>query len=132
MDGRRDFTYDQNNFKGLPEYIKETKSKNSMRWTIIIDPAIDGDKAGYSAFEEGYKKDVFIKWPESIPASQRSKPGNAPSDKGVMYGRVWPSGPAAFPDFLKNATNDWWIDQLKEFHSILNFDAIWIVSFFLF
>lgn len=52
-----------------------------------LDPAIEGDKPGYRAFDEGYKNDVFIKWPESVPESQRSKPANAPSDKGVMYGK---------------------------------------------
>lgn len=128
MDERRDFTYDQAQFKGLPEYIKETKAQHAMRWTLILDPAIEGDKPGYRAFDEGYKKDVFMKWPESIPAAQRTKPGNAPTDKGVMYGHVWPPGPAAFPDFFKNATTQWWIDELKEFHKTLNYDAIWIVS----
>ena len=61
--------------------MKEMKEKNSFHWTLILDPAIEGDKPGYRAFDEGYKRDVFIKWPESIPASERSKPGNAPTDK---------------------------------------------------
>lgn len=126
MDERRDFTYDPVNFIGLPEYIKETKEKNNFRWTLILDPAIEGDKPGYRAFDEGYKKDVFIKWPESVPASQRTKPGNAPTEKGVLYGHVWPNGPAAFPDFFKNATKQWWVEMHKEFHKTLPFDAIWI------
>lgn len=128
MEEHRDFTYDQVNFKGLPEYIKETKEKNGFHWTLILDPAIEGDKQGYHAFDEGYKRDVFIKWPESIPESQRSKPGGAPTDKGVMYGHVWPPGPGAFPDFFKNVTRQWWIDMLKEFHKTLEYDSIWIVS----
>lgn len=128
MDERRDFTYDQVNFKGLPDYIKETKAKDNIRWTLILDPAIEGDKPGYKAFDEGYKNDVFIKWPASVPAAQRTHPGNAPTDKGVMYGRVWPPGPAGFPDFFKNATKLWWVEMLKEFHQSLNYDAIWIVG----
>lgn len=128
MDEHRDFTYDQKNFAGLPEYIEETKEKNNMRWTLIIDPAIEADKPGYKAFDEGYKRDVFIKWPASVPVDQRTKAGNAPMDKGVMYGHVWPSGPAGFPDFFKNVTKQWWIDTHKDFHKTLPFDAIWIVS----
>lgn len=46
------------------------------------DPVVQGDKPGYRAFDEGYKKDVFVKWPANIPQAQRTKPGNAPTDKG--------------------------------------------------
>ena len=124
----RDFTYDQVVFKGLPEYINETKSKYGFRWTFIVDPAIQADVQKSHAFNEGYKRDVFIKWPKSVPLENRTKIGKAPTDKDVMYGHVWPKGPNAFPDFFRNATKQWWIEMLKEFHQLLNYDAIWTVS----
>jgi hypothetical protein len=48
-----------------------------------------------------------------------------------MYGKVWPHGPAAFPDFFKNATHVWWNKWMNYLHKDLNvkFDALWIVSY---
>jgi hypothetical protein len=47
-----------------------------------------------------------------------------------MYGKVWPHGPAAFPDFFKNVTHVWWKKWMNYLHKDLNvkFDALWIVS----
>lgn len=58
--------------------------------------------------------------------AQRTKPGKAPMDKSVIYGKMWPPGPAAFVDFFRNASRQYWIDMHKEFHDLLPFDAIWI------
>lgn len=126
MDQYRDFTYSKNNFAGLPEYVKDTKAKNNIRWTFIIDPAIESNNTGYSTFDEGYKQDVFIKWPKDVPFDQRHNPKGVPTDKDVAYGQVWPAGPAAFPDFLKERTQKWWVNELKKFHDLLEYDAIWI------
>ena len=123
---QRDFTYEKAKFDGLPEYIRQTQKDKSLKWTLILDPAIEGDRKDYEAFNTGYEKDVFVKWSKSTPESDRSKPENAPSDKGVMYGHVWPPGPAAFPDFFKNVTKQWWKERLAGLHAVLNYDAIWI------
>ena len=58
--------------------------------------------------------------------SLRHNPPNVPTDKDVMYGRVWPKGPVAFPDFFKNATVTWWKDMIKHLHKDLKCDALWI------
>lgn len=126
MDQRRDFTYDHHLFANLSEYVNETKAEKNVRWTFIVDPAIEGGVKGYRAFDEGYKKDVFIKWPASVPVRDRKNPEHVPNDKNVFYGHVWPNGPVAFPDFFKNATRTWWIETFEEFHKEINFDAIWI------
>ena len=129
MDEYRDFTYSKTHFAELPHFINETKEKHNLKWTLILDPAIQADKKSYSVFEEGYKRDVFIKWPKDLVGSSKiGHPQNVPTDKGVLYGKVWPNGPAAFPDFFKNATVSWWKEQIKNLHKDLKFDALWIVS----
>lgn len=42
MDRRLDFTYDKENFAGLPEYIRQVKS-DGLRFIIILDPAINAE-----------------------------------------------------------------------------------------
>ena len=131
MDKRRDFTYSPDHFKHFPELITETKKHNSLRWTLILDPAIESTTnklKDYRPFTEGYKNDVFIKWPADI-AKTIKFPEGVPTDKNVLYGRVWPDGPVAFPDFFKNATKIWWKNMIVEMHEKLKFDALWIVSF---
>ena len=131
MDEYRDFTYSKAHFADLPHYINETKERHNLRWTLILDPAIQADKGqSYSVFAEGYRRDVFIKWPKELAANSSAigHPRNAPADKGVLYGKVWPNGPAAFPDFFKNSTVYWWKEMIKSLHGDLKFDALWIVG----
>ncbi|XP_037793407.1 maltase-glucoamylase, intestinal-like, partial [Penaeus monodon] len=40
MDRRLDFTYDQVNYEGFPEYVLEAK-ENGLRFIVILDPAIN-------------------------------------------------------------------------------------------
>ena len=130
MNAYRDFTYDKNAFKNLPQLMSET-IKDNIHWTFIIDAGIEADMK-IDAFADGYKNDVFMKWPKSVPQSERQKgqnfPIDIPKDKDVYYGRVWPNGPAAFPDFFKNATIEWWVRQADKLHKELPFSAIWIVN----
>ncbi|XP_035232993.1 sucrase-isomaltase, intestinal-like [Stegodyphus dumicola] len=124
MEGRRDFTWDNTTFAGLPEYIQETKEKYGLKWIIILDPAIEV-KANYSPYESGINNNVFIKrptmWPDSIfpPAVQ---------DLNVTFGRVWPRDIVAFPDFFLKSAKQWWINQIVEHYSKIPFDGLWIVS----
>ena len=129
MDNHKDFTYDKTNFASLPEFVNATKAKG-IKWAIILDPAIDGSVPGYKAFEEGYKRDVFVKWPAGHHSGQQHDlPPTVKTDKNVLYGKVWPDGPAAFPDFFKNSTAQWWSDMAVDFHKTIPFDALWIVNF---
>lgn len=128
MDGRKDFTLNEKDFGDLPSLVNETRTANELRWAFILDPAIDGNASHYRAFQEGYKRDVFIKWPPGQPTGQHNLPPNVPTDKNVLYGKVWPDGPAAFPDFFKNSTAHWWKDMIEDFYHKIPFDALWIVS----
>lgn len=125
MDDFRDFTYDKKNFAGLGEYVNHTKKEYGLRWAMNNDAAIQANHKDYTPFKEGYKRNVFVKWPNNTNPQKHLK--NVPTDKNVLYGKVWPNGPAAFPDFLKNATQQWWIEMLREFHKEYPFDGLWIV-----
>ena len=134
MDEYRDFSYNRDNFADLPALINNTKSKQNLHWTLILDPAIEAHdyESGtkYGVFKDGYEKEVFITWDKKTPKEQRYNPTNAPSDKDVFYGKVWPKGPAAFPDFFKKKTQDWWKKWVAYLYNDLGvkFDALWIVS----
>jgi maltase-glucoamylase len=130
--GARDFTIDQTNFGSLPNLIEETQRNLNLHWTPIIDPAVQGNDSHYNIFIDGYHQNVFIKWPKSVPMDERHNPKDVYTDRDTMYGRVWPEGPVAYPDFLKNVTQNWWVKNLQHLYSIgWKFDALWIVIQFL-
>ncbi|CAG2179604.1 unnamed protein product, partial [Oppiella nova] len=66
MDNYEDFTYDKKAFAGLPELFKDTKTQNQLHWVLMLDAAIEGNNTQYQTFKEGYKNDVFVKWPKSV------------------------------------------------------------------
>lgn len=62
MNNSNDFTYDKENFRGLPEFVKELHSKG-MHYIPIIDPGVSGsEKPGsYFPYDAGVKMNIFIK-----------------------------------------------------------------------
>ncbi|CAG2168009.1 unnamed protein product [Oppiella nova] len=122
----RDFTIDPVLYKDLPQLISDTQTKYNLHWTPIINPHIQGNEANYTIFSEGNDKNVFIKWPKSIPVQDRHNPDGVDTTHDNMYGRVWPPV-VAFPDYFKNVTHNWWIDSLNHLHSIgWKFNSLWI------
>ncbi|KAI6063234.1 Maltase-glucoamylase, intestinal-like protein [Aix galericulata] len=104
------------------------------------DPTISGNETDYLTFSRGVEDDVFIKWPNT---------------NDIIYSKVWPFLPnvtvneslpeqtqiqlygahAAFPDFLRNSTVEWWKREILEFYDnprnssqSVKFDGLWIVS----
>jgi alpha-glucosidase (family GH31 glycosyl hydrolase) len=130
LDQYRDFTYGHKKFAELPDLISETQKKHKLRWTLPLDPVIEANEKENPVFSDGYTKDVFLKWSKSVPMAERHNPPNVPTDKGVMYGKEMPSGPAVFPDFFKNVTHVWWKKWINYMRNDLNltFDGLWIVS----
>ncbi|OQV25082.1 Sucrase-isomaltase, intestinal [Hypsibius exemplaris] len=131
---RQDFTVDPVNFAGLPRYVDELKS-NGMRYVIILDPAIHADAKlkypgtpaeNYTAYTEGVKRDIFIKWPASL--ASRPEFADSVGPNRAMLGKVWPDGRSAFPDFFKNDTLQWWTDMIEEQYTVqgIKFDALWL------
>ncbi|XP_034556178.1 maltase-glucoamylase, intestinal [Notolabrus celidotus] len=132
MDRQLDFVLDPE-FDGLPALV-DTMRGEGMRFIFILDPAISGNETNYPAFERGKEADVFIKWPEEHGGD-------------IVWGKVWPDLPnvtvnesldwdtqveiyrayAAFPDFFRNQTADWWHKEIEDFyHNTTKFDGIWI------
>ncbi|CAG2100956.1 unnamed protein product [Medioppia subpectinata] len=128
MNRFQDFTYDKENFKGLPQLISWLKNDHNIHTTLMLSPAILGNDSTYNAFSDGYDNDVYIKWPKYVNTSEQHNPPDVRTDKSVLYGKVWPDGPVAFPDFFKPATHKWWTKWIQYTYKDLDlkFDSIWI------
>uniref|UniRef100_A0A8C9FEW0 alpha-glucosidase n=1 Tax=Pavo cristatus TaxID=9049 RepID=A0A8C9FEW0_PAVCR len=136
MERQLDFTL-STHFAGLPDLINKIKGEG-MRFVIILDPTISGNETDYPTFSRGVENDVFMKRPNSDE---------------IIYSRVWPFLPnvqvneslpeqtqialygahAAFPDFLRNSTVEWWKREIVEFYNnptdpskSIKFDGLWI------
>ncbi|KAM6966271.1 lysosomal alpha-glucosidase [Tautogolabrus adspersus] len=107
---RRVFTFDRWRFADLPEMVQEFH-KRGMKYILILDPGISSTSppGTYPPFDDGVKRDVFIK--------------NATGH--ILIGKVWP-GPTAFPDFTNPETRLWWEDCIRGFHSKVPVDGLWI------
>lgn len=131
MSAFQDFTYDKKNFAELPAFVERTRKEHDLRWMFIVDVAIQANDNHYKAWLDGKKADVFVRWdPTIVNTSTLSLPKDltASVDRNIFYGRVWPKGAAAFPDFFKSQTQQWWEKNLKAFYFQVKFDGIWIVS----
>ncbi|XP_056143796.1 lysosomal alpha-glucosidase [Lampris incognitus] len=109
-DNRRVFTYDPRRFGDLPDMVEEFHQRG-MKYVLILDPGIGSSSppGTYPPFDDGQKRGVFIK--------------NASGQ--TLIGKVWP-GPTAFPDFTHPETRNWWEDCIREFHSKVPLDGLWI------
>ncbi|XP_071372325.1 lysosomal alpha-glucosidase [Centroberyx affinis] len=109
-DKRRVFTFDPWRFGDLPEMVEEFHQRG-MKYILILDPGISSTSppGTYPPFDDGLRREVFIK--------------NATGQ--TLIGKVWP-GPTAFPDFTNPETRNWWEDCIREFHSKVPVDGLWI------
>ncbi|MFH1118686.1 MAG: glycoside hydrolase family 31 protein [Bacteroidota bacterium] len=89
MDAYKIFTWHPTRFNDPQKLIGDLKSLG-VHTTVIVDPGIKVEN-GYDAYEEGLKKDLFIKYP----------------DGQVYTAQVWP-GWCHFPDFTKPSAREWW------------------------
>ena len=112
MEQYRDFTLSESDFEDLPEAIATWKEKYGLKYIPILDAGLayqPGVKD--SPYERGKAKDVYIK-----DANDESKP---------FVGKVWP-GPAVYIDWLKEGSEDFWVDEMTKLHEKLPFDGMWI------
>ena len=119
MNKYRTFTFDsQGPYKGLDEFIENKLHKESKRYVPIVDAgiAVVNDDS-YPIFDSGKKEQVFIM------SGNKNQSSNSGDD--IIYGKVWP-GYSAFVDHTKESANQWWIKQLNDFNSIINYDGIWL------
>uniref|UniRef100_A0A8B9C9Z8 P-type domain-containing protein n=1 Tax=Anser brachyrhynchus TaxID=132585 RepID=A0A8B9C9Z8_9AVES len=112
MERRLDFTYDKENFAGLPEYLQELK-KAGMHNIIILDPFISKDEepGTYRPYDLGEEMGIWV----------NNSDGVTPA-----VGQAWPPGNAVFPDYTNPRTVEWWNQLCLEFKNVLDYDGIWI------
>ena len=109
MDQNMDFTLDPINFPQhkMKNLVDDLHSRH-QHYVLIIDPAIK-KKSGYAPYDDGIKKDIFLKNP----------------DQSIFQGEVWP-GQTVFPDFQHPATQSWWTYWIKDFMKTVDIDGLWI------
>ncbi|XP_071889148.1 sucrase-isomaltase, intestinal [Anas platyrhynchos] len=112
MERRLDFTYDKENYAGLPEYLQELK-KAGMHNVIILDPFISKDEepGTYKPYDLGEEMGVWV----------NNSDGVTPA-----VGEAWPPGHSVFPDYTNPRTVEWWTQLCLEFKNVLDYDGIWI------
>ncbi|CAF3413214.1 unnamed protein product [Rotaria socialis] len=111
MSSSLDFTYDQNNFHGLPDLVRSLQSEGK-HYVNIIDVGISSTQPSgtYPPYDDGLKRAIFMtKFNSTVP----------------IAGKVWP-GLTVFPDFTNASTIEWWTNNAATFHDIIPFDGIWI------
>ena len=80
-----------------PKQMMSNLRNRGFKVIPIVDPGIKIDK-DWDVFNEGVKKDVFVKYPD-----------------GTNYtGTVWP-GKVYFPDFSNPDTRKWWGNHVADF-----------------
>jgi alpha-glucosidase len=105
MDKYQLFTWNKSRFPN-PAAMNAELNKIGFKTTVIVDPGIKVEK-GAPAYEDGLKKDVYVKYPDGQPYT----------------GQVWP-GWCNFTDFTSVKGRDWWHNQVK-FFSQSGVSGIW-------
>lgn len=94
MERYKDFTVDKKAFPEFPKFVEEMKNRG-IHLVPIIDAGVKIED-GYDIYEEGVKKDYFVK-----------------KENGErLVAAVWP-GKVHFPDFLKDDARAWFGDKYK-------------------
>ncbi|CAJ0887207.1 10572_t:CDS:10 [Entrophospora sp. SA101] len=103
MEGRKIFTWDKHNYPKdqVKKFIDELH-RNEQHYVVIVDPGLKIED-GYEPYDDGVKRNVFIK----------------NSDLDNVVGRVWP-GLTVFPDWFNNETEIYWGDMIEKW-----LDANW-------
>ncbi|GBB95116.1 hypothetical protein RclHR1_02480015 [Rhizophagus clarus] len=109
MENFKDFTWDPVNFPRheMKNFVKELH-ENEQHYVVIIDPGIKIEE-GYFPYEDGLKRNVFIK-------NSRGK---------NIVGKVWP-GLTVFPDWFSRETFTYWGDMIEDWSKDVAIDGIWI------
>ncbi|CAI9095040.1 OLC1v1030896C2 [Oldenlandia corymbosa var. corymbosa] len=105
MDGFRCFTFDKERFPD-PKCLVQDLHRDGFKAIWMLDPGIKCEK-GYSIYDSGSEKDIWIQTADGNP----------------FIGEVWP-GPCVFPDFTQSKARSWWANLVKEFISN-GVDGIW-------
>ncbi|XP_037287885.2 lysosomal alpha-glucosidase-like [Rhipicephalus microplus] len=105
-------------FGGLQTYVRQLASAG-VQVGLVTNPAIPADNVTrYAPYTTGLEDDVFVK---------RGSGTSGSDPNAVLYAKGLPSGPSAFPDFLKNSTRQWWRNTILDYQeSTVDFDAMFL------
>ena len=98
MDGRKDFTFDEERFplEKMRELV-DTLHDRKMKWVMMLDPGISTEE-GYEAVQRGREAGAFLK-----------------ADDGSDYrGVQWP-GEVVWPDYFSDEGKKWWTSEIQKF-----------------
>ncbi|CAG8526740.1 12337_t:CDS:10, partial [Dentiscutata heterogama] len=109
MEGFKDFTWNSINYprEEIAKFVN-ILHENDQHYVVIVDPGIKIEH-GYWAYDEGVKRDIFIK--------------NARGEN--IVGQVWP-GLTNFPDWFNKDTEKYWGDAIEKWLYNVDVDGLWI------
>lgn len=91
MNGYRNFTWNPKRFAN-PKGLIQGLQQNGFHVVTICDPGVKYEpEADYQVFDDGLKKDYFIR----------------KANGQLFHGYVWPEK-AVFPDFMRSEVREWW------------------------
>ncbi|MCS6968759.1 MAG: glycoside hydrolase family 31 protein [Cytophagales bacterium] len=96
MEGYKIFTWDSERFPHPAKLIAQLQ-KMGFHVVVICDPGIKVEQ-GYSPYEEGMAREVFVKYPDGSP----------------YCAQVWP-GWCHFPDFTNPNVRQWWGEKFADY-----------------
>ncbi len=108
MEEERDFTLDKIRWQLLPKFVDLIHTKG-IKFVMLVDPALAIDQH-YDAYREGLERNAYIM------SSFTKKP---------LVGVSWP-GYSVYIDFVQPTALGYWEDLLMRFHSIIDFDGLWL------
>jgi lysosomal alpha-glucosidase len=110
MDAYKDFTWDPQRYNvSRVKQFADNLHKKNQHYIVIVDPAI-AYEPGYAPYDEGLKRDVFIK--------------DASTHKPIIN-KQWP-GLSVFPDFTNPATIEYWRMFVQKFITDVPLDGLWL------
>lgn len=110
MSDHNDFTYDHENFTGLPEFVDHLHDVG-MKWVPIQDPGVSNkENEGYAPYDDGVLMDIFVKNSTGQP----------------ICGKVWNRNTTVFVDFTNPNAVEYWAKQLDNLHQQVKFDGLWV------
>ena len=120
MDNYADFTVDQVNFKGLPEFTAQLK-QNNQKLVVIVDAAISADDTTNKYYVMGNTSKAFIQSGIAQPGQNGRNP-----DFGMnLISQVWPQK-SVFMDWFGQPAVDLWSTGLDDLYQLVNYDGLWL------